>query len=72
MINQSSEAGQGRSSTAATRPLGKSTFLHKTIWTQTNNTLSTPVLALLNFRATGGLRDYLVQPPHFSDEKTKG
>ena len=58
-------------STADTRPLGKSIFLHENIWTQTN-TLSMPVLlALLSFRAIWGLRDHLVQPPHFSDKKTK-
>lgn len=71
-INQSSQAGQGGRSTADTGPRGRSTFLHQTIWTQTN-TLSTPVLlALLSFRAVGGHRDHLVQPSHFLDEKTKG
>ena len=58
-------------STADTRPLGKSIFLHENIWTQTN-TLSMPVLlALLSFRAIWGLRDHLVQPPHFSVQVTK-
>lgn len=71
-INQSSKAGQGWNSTAAARPLGMSAYLHKTIWTQTNTLSTSVLLALLNLRTIRGLRDHLVQPPHFSDEKTKG
>lgn len=64
------QAKQGRDEAAQLLP-DRWGRRHFTTGTQTN-TLSTPVLyALLNFPANRGLRDYLVQPPHFSDEKTK-
>ena len=75
MISQSiNQVKQGRDEEAKLirDHWGRLYFLHKTFWTQTN-TLSMPVLlVLLSFRATWDLRDHLVQPPHFPDEKTKG